>query len=265
MPSEFFKALDTNADGEIDPDEVTHYEQTIQAKSYRYSLLNIPEPVISADTDFNRGVSVEEFRRAASKRFRLLDLSRYGTADPDRARGRTPSGGFTSEASAGREASGSPSRSESGHRRRPAALIAGYRPIQFLAAAGIRTVSVRISGVSRNLAGEARRPSCMSRQVEQVLLLLARRRQLLEIRRIDDHVTGRTGHDSFARPLERFPRGPGDVETTAGRRPLPLPCRGSHHFSENAPESRVELLLLLGRCRKAPAGLHQVLLGRTAA
>lgn len=74
----FFKALDTNADGEIDPDEVTHYEQTIQAKSYRYSLLNIPEPVISADTDFNRGVSVEEFRRAASKRFRLLDLSNTG-------------------------------------------------------------------------------------------------------------------------------------------------------------------------------------------
>ena len=74
----FFKRLDTNHDGEIDPDEVTHYEETMQAKSYRYSLLNIPEPVISADADFNRGVSVEEFRRAASKRFQLLDFSHNG-------------------------------------------------------------------------------------------------------------------------------------------------------------------------------------------
>ena len=74
----FFQRLDTNQDGEIDPDEITHYEQTMQAKSYRYSLLNIPEPVISADGDFNRGVSAEEFRRAASKRFQLLDFSHTG-------------------------------------------------------------------------------------------------------------------------------------------------------------------------------------------
>jgi Ca2+-binding EF-hand superfamily protein len=74
----FFKRLDTNKDGEIDPDEITHYEETIQAKSYRYSLLNIPEPVMSADSDFNRGVSIEEFRRAASKRFQLLDLNHTG-------------------------------------------------------------------------------------------------------------------------------------------------------------------------------------------
>ena len=74
----FFKRLDTNNDGEIDPDEITHYEETIQAKSYRYSLLNIPEPVMSAESDFNRGVSIEEFRRAASKRFQLLDLNHTG-------------------------------------------------------------------------------------------------------------------------------------------------------------------------------------------
>lgn len=74
----FFKVLDVNKDGEIDPDEISHYEQTMQAKGYRYSLLNIPEPVISADADFNRGVSVEEFRRAASKRFRLMDLNHTG-------------------------------------------------------------------------------------------------------------------------------------------------------------------------------------------
>jgi Ca2+-binding EF-hand superfamily protein len=74
----FFQTLDTNKDGEIDPDEITHYEQDIQARSGRYALLNIPEPVISADADFNRGVSAEEFRRAASKRFQLLDLSHTG-------------------------------------------------------------------------------------------------------------------------------------------------------------------------------------------
>jgi hypothetical protein len=39
---------------------------------------NIPEPVMSADGDFNRGVSLEEFRRAATKRFQLLDLNHSG-------------------------------------------------------------------------------------------------------------------------------------------------------------------------------------------
>lgn len=74
----FFQALDTNKDGEIDPDEVTHYEMTIQARGGRYSLLNIPEPVISADANFNRGVSVEEFRSAAARRFQLLDFNHSG-------------------------------------------------------------------------------------------------------------------------------------------------------------------------------------------
>ncbi len=74
----FFNLLDSKKDGEIDPDEVAHYEETMQAKGYRYSLLNIPEPVISADSDFNRGVSTAEFRRAALKRFKLLDLNRTG-------------------------------------------------------------------------------------------------------------------------------------------------------------------------------------------
>jgi len=74
----FFQRLDTNRDGEIDPDEITRYEETIQARGYSYGLLNIPEPVVSADADFNRGVSLEEFRRAASKRFQLLDLNHAG-------------------------------------------------------------------------------------------------------------------------------------------------------------------------------------------
>ena len=39
----------------------------------RYALLNIPEPVAAADADFNRGISLAEFRQAAVERFALLD------------------------------------------------------------------------------------------------------------------------------------------------------------------------------------------------
>jgi len=74
----FFDRLDRNKDGEIDPDEMTIYEQTIQARSGRYSLLNIQQPVMSADTNFNRGVSWNEFAQAASRRFRLLDADHDG-------------------------------------------------------------------------------------------------------------------------------------------------------------------------------------------
>jgi hypothetical protein len=41
-------------------------------------LLNIPEPVIAADMDFNRGVSLAEFEAAANARFALLDTNRDG-------------------------------------------------------------------------------------------------------------------------------------------------------------------------------------------
>ena len=44
----------------------------------RYSLLNLPEPVAAADTDFNRGVSRAEFRQAALQRFNLLDKRHVG-------------------------------------------------------------------------------------------------------------------------------------------------------------------------------------------
>jgi Ca2+-binding EF-hand superfamily protein len=44
----------------------------------RYSLLNIPEPVAAADTDFNRAISLDEFRAAAVARFQLLDSARQG-------------------------------------------------------------------------------------------------------------------------------------------------------------------------------------------
>lgn len=44
----------------------------------RYALLNTPEPVTSADTDFSGSVSLQEFRSAARRRFNLLDRSQTG-------------------------------------------------------------------------------------------------------------------------------------------------------------------------------------------
>lgn len=44
----------------------------------RYALLNMPQPVAAADSDFNRGITVSEFRRAATYRFQLLDTRRAG-------------------------------------------------------------------------------------------------------------------------------------------------------------------------------------------
>ncbi len=44
----------------------------------RYGLLNIPEPVAAADADFNRSITLEEFRQAAVARFQLLDIKHEG-------------------------------------------------------------------------------------------------------------------------------------------------------------------------------------------
>lgn len=133
----FFQTLDTDHNGEIDPDELANYEYEIapdiQVMSRterkpgdpapivradiddpdldnppsraeikrerrkrqrdevdalgingalqggaRYSLLNIPEPVAAADTDFNRAVTRAEFTEAAAARFALLDTSHTG-------------------------------------------------------------------------------------------------------------------------------------------------------------------------------------------
>jgi hypothetical protein len=111
----FFATLDTNHDEEIDPDELIQYEWEIapdiqlmskkrplpgqasgpaNAKARRdsfleeggsrlqgaarYGLLNMPEPVAAADADFNRGVSLAEFRQAALARFQLLDRAGAG-------------------------------------------------------------------------------------------------------------------------------------------------------------------------------------------
>lgn len=44
----------------------------------RYGLLNLPQPVMSADADFNRAVTQVEFRQAAAARFKLLDGNGQG-------------------------------------------------------------------------------------------------------------------------------------------------------------------------------------------
>ena len=124
----FFAKLDSDDDGEIEPDEMVHYEWEIAPDiqvmartrrapgetaaapvdpdresdrdrrrrvgeqdaaalgiggalqgAARYGLLNMPQPVASADADFNRGVTRVEFRQAALERFQLLDTGRTGS------------------------------------------------------------------------------------------------------------------------------------------------------------------------------------------
>jgi hypothetical protein len=49
----------------------------------RFGYLGIPEPVVAADTDFNRGVSPKEFVAAANERFDLLDVNHDGVITRD--------------------------------------------------------------------------------------------------------------------------------------------------------------------------------------
>lgn len=49
-----------------------------EARAGRFGLLQIPEPITSADANFDRGVSVQEFRTAAIQRFNLLDINHTG-------------------------------------------------------------------------------------------------------------------------------------------------------------------------------------------
>jgi hypothetical protein len=43
-----------------------------------YSLINEPQPVMGADSDFDQRITLDEFRRAANQRFDLLDKKHQG-------------------------------------------------------------------------------------------------------------------------------------------------------------------------------------------
>ena len=117
----FHATLDVDHDGEIDPEELARYENEIAPEvqvgmqmherggfgrgrrgggeregpganggfdeglegAGRYSFINIPEPVISADADLNRGVSRAEFVAAAGRRFAVLDANHDGRLTRD--------------------------------------------------------------------------------------------------------------------------------------------------------------------------------------
>jgi len=108
--SRFFAMLDRKHDGEIDPDDIDYYENTVapevrsgsggagmvaagpdsegggKAPAYdagklgaaRFSYFQLPEPVTAADRNFNRGVDAREFADAADKRFASLDKNHDG-------------------------------------------------------------------------------------------------------------------------------------------------------------------------------------------
>jgi len=60
------------------PNEIDGYQLDGLQGAARYGLLNLPEPVAGADANFDRFVSLDEFRRAASYRFQLLDRDHLG-------------------------------------------------------------------------------------------------------------------------------------------------------------------------------------------
>jgi hypothetical protein len=99
----FFRTLDRDHDGRLVPEEVIAYEDQIAPEialyshsrdfaeppsrgrpkdgesgyggamgAGRYAWLNIPEPVASADADFDRVITLDEFRASASRRFDTL-------------------------------------------------------------------------------------------------------------------------------------------------------------------------------------------------
>ena len=112
----FFAKLDSDENGDIDPEELIHYEwevaPEIQVNSKlrrprgerqraddegqehppvtiagidgrlqgaaRYALLNIPEPVAAADANLDRSITLAEFRQAGFERFQLLDSGHQG-------------------------------------------------------------------------------------------------------------------------------------------------------------------------------------------
>ena len=102
----FFGTLDRDSNRQILPEEMTAYElqvapeiqvnsrwrdtrgaprlktKRVRRSGYdpyalqgaaRYALIDMPQPVAAADTNFDRAVTLDEFRVAAAQRFQLLD------------------------------------------------------------------------------------------------------------------------------------------------------------------------------------------------
>ena len=67
-----------DGDGKRRDDEHDGYRVDGLQGAARYGLLNIPQPVASADADFNRLITLGEFRQAALHRFKLLDGNQLG-------------------------------------------------------------------------------------------------------------------------------------------------------------------------------------------
>lgn len=105
----FFATLDVDKSDDIDPKEIEHYEEYVAPEvkvtnswgdpnkgkmdndgnytpppyperigAGRIAWLAIPEPIIYADTNFDRGVDKREFNAAAEKRFKMLDRNGDG-------------------------------------------------------------------------------------------------------------------------------------------------------------------------------------------
>ena len=104
----FFKTLDADENGLVLPEEMVAYEWEVAPEvqvnsrwrdvrgtsaaekragrrsgydpdglqgAARYALLNMPQPVAAADSNFDRAVTVGEFKVATAQRFQLLDTN----------------------------------------------------------------------------------------------------------------------------------------------------------------------------------------------
>jgi Ca2+-binding EF-hand superfamily protein len=111
----FFKIVDRDHDGEIDPGDLDHYETVLVPEirvgqsdyetrpdtgddegsedssanrapppypsrlgAGRYSYFEYPEPIAVCDKNFNRGVDAREFQQCANDRFDMLDTNHDG-------------------------------------------------------------------------------------------------------------------------------------------------------------------------------------------
>lgn len=68
----------TDAGGDEQPAQSKRPLPDLPRGGGRYGLINAPEPVVSADTDLNRRVTMQEYAAAADRRFTLLDPNEVG-------------------------------------------------------------------------------------------------------------------------------------------------------------------------------------------